>query len=136
MLRARPRRKAPVAFSSEPILHLQAADTFELTGVRRHYRRAGRISVSSDHQIVAADRLSGVLQPRADSAVFGIGGNVKRQYVHLAEQVFDGPKQPFRAALCTSVVQLGCNDDASADVVLANLGDSLRGSTLRVPDQV
>ena len=38
--------------------------------------------------------------------------------------------------ICTSVVQLGCHDDAGAHVVLANPGDSLPGSALRVSDRV
>jgi hypothetical protein len=40
-------------------------------------------------------------------AVFGIGGNIKGQHVDLAEQVFDGLEQSFRAALCASVAKLG-----------------------------
>ena len=42
-------------------------------------------------------------QLRADSAVFGIGGNIERQHTDLAEQVFDGFEQPLRAALYASV---------------------------------
>src|ERR1700694_44191 len=123
-------------FSSKPILHVQAADTFELVGIVGHDRGAGRIGVGGDQQVVGADWLSGRFQLRADSAVFGIGRNIERQQFDLAEQVFDCLEQPFRAALCACVAQLGRHDDAGADVALAHLGDPLRSSALRVPDQV
>src|SRR6266849_3436640 len=45
-------------FSSKPILHVQAADTFELVGIGGHHRGAGRIGVGGDQQVVAADRLA------------------------------------------------------------------------------
>src|SRR5712675_42877 len=75
--------------SSKPILHIQAADTFELAGIGGHDRGAGRIGVGGDQQVVAADRLSGRFELRADSAVFRVSG--------FAEQVFDSLEQPFRA---------------------------------------
>jgi hypothetical protein len=39
---------------------------------------ADRIGVRGDQQVVSADWLSGRFQLRADSAVFGVGWNVKR----------------------------------------------------------
>jgi hypothetical protein len=88
------------------------------------------MGMGGDQQVVAADSLSSRFQLRADCAVFGIGGNIKRQHIDLAEQVFDGLEQPFRAALCASIAQFGRHDDACADVALARLGDALRSSII------
>jgi hypothetical protein len=68
----------PLLNSSEPILHVQAADAFELVGIGCHDRGADCIGVRGDQQVVSADWLSGPFQLRADSAVFGVGWNVKR----------------------------------------------------------
>src|SRR5580704_7488279 len=122
------------AFSSKPIFNVQAADPFELVGIGGHDRGAGRIGVGGDQQIVAADRFACRLELRADSAVFAIGWHIERQHVDLAEQVFNCFEQSLRAALRASVAQLGRHDDAGADVVIAYLGDPLRGSALRVSD--
>src|SRR5258708_3732211 len=94
------------------------------------------MGVGGDYQVFAANWLSGRFQLRAYCAVFGIGRNIKRQNTDLAEQVFDSSEQPLRAALCASVAQLGCHDDAGADIIFTRLGDPLRRSTLWVPDQV
>jgi hypothetical protein len=45
-------------FSSKPILHVQAADTFELACIGGYDRGAGRTGMGGDQQVVAADRLS------------------------------------------------------------------------------
>jgi hypothetical protein len=41
-----------------------------------------------------------------------------------------------RTAFRAPVPQLGRNDDAGADVILAHLGNPLRSFALRIPDQV
>src|SRR5262249_48558489 len=71
-----------------------------------------------------------------DHTIFGIGRNVERQHIDLAEQIFDGLGEPLRVALRASVAQLGSHDDAGADAVLAHLRNPLRGFALRLPDKV
>ena len=85
--------KVRAALSSKPILHLQAADTFELVGIGGHDRGAGRVGVGGDQQVIAADWLSGRFQLRTDCAVLVIGWNIKRQHVDFAEQVLDRLEQ-------------------------------------------
>ena len=120
------------ALSSKPILHLQAADAFELLGIGGDDRGAGCIGVGGDQQIIAADWLSGRFQLRTDCAVLGIGWNIKRQHVDFAEQVFDGLEQPLRATLCASIAKFGRHDDTGTDVILAHLGDPLRSFALGI----
>jgi hypothetical protein len=50
------------AFSSQPILSLQATDALELVDIGGHDRSTGRVGVGSDEQVVAADRLSSRFQ--------------------------------------------------------------------------
>lgn len=92
------RRRNAAAFSSQPILYVQAADVFKLVGIGGDNRGADRMGVRGDQQVAAADRLTGRFQLRADAAIFGVGGHIERQYADLAGQVFDGLEQPFRAA--------------------------------------
>src|SRR5438067_10511630 len=69
----RARAKPWAGGSSKPVLNFQTSDTLELVGIGGHDGGANRGGVSRDQQIVAADRLSGCFQFRADSAVVGVG---------------------------------------------------------------
>ena len=89
--------------SGEPILHLQAADALELTGVCGNDRGLNCRGMSSDQQVVAADRFADGFQPRAYCAVLSIARNVERQYVDLTKYIFDSLKQSLRAAFCAPV---------------------------------
>src|SRR5262249_11761905 len=64
------------------------------------------------------------------------GRNIKREHVDFDKQFFDCLEQPFRSAFCAAITQLGGYNDTRADVVLADVGDPLGSSALRVPDQV
>jgi hypothetical protein len=123
-------------FSSKPIFHLQAEDTFELAGIGGHDRGAGCMGMGGDQQVVAADRLSRRFQLGADSAVSGVGWHFERQHIYLAEQVFDSFEQSLRTALRASVAQFGRHHDSGADVVLAKLHDPLCNFACGVSNQV
>src|SRR6267154_6576058 len=92
--------------------------------------------VGGNQQVVAADRLAGRFQLRADCAVFSVGRNIERQNVDLAQQVFDGLAQPARAALDAAVAQFSRHDDARANTILTRAADAFCYSALRVSDQV
>src|SRR5687768_1100763 len=92
--------------------------------------------MAGDQEIVAADRCPQSFQRGAYHAVRGVCGDVERQNVYLAQQLLHRLDQPPGSASCASIAQLGCHDDAGADVIFADLGDALRSLALWISDQV
>jgi hypothetical protein len=86
--------------------------------------------VSRDQKVICADWLSSIFQFRSDVAIFNIGRTFERKNVDLREQILDGFKQTFRAFLGAAIAQFGRYDDARADIIFANSGDTLRGFAL------
>jgi hypothetical protein len=92
--------------------------------------------VSTDQEVICTDWSSGVFQCRTDSAIFGMSGNIERQNLDLSEQVLDGFEQALWIFLGAAIAQLSRDDDASANIVLTNTGDTFCGFALGILDQV
>src|SRR5690242_21534373 len=115
-----------ISLSLQPIFARELRDALKFPLIIGGDGVPERHGLSGDQQIVAPNRLSCSFQTRAKRTVRDIRWRLKGQHLYGLQDGFKLSTEPPRPLLSCSILQLRSDDDARANLLLANSSDMPR----------
>jgi hypothetical protein len=113
---------------------VKVVDLAKLAFVTRNERESERNGMSSDKHIVAAHRLSFLLETGTEHTILAVGGFFEGQNVHGAEHGLDLSRKARRSLLGGDLTQLRGDDDAGRHLRFTDVANAVGHAALRIAD--